>query len=101
MDLVLHCGIWGNVDSGNHYTTVEERTGPEVIKSFSCSTHKSMICHLNYQSEANILYRTANYDICSGHKGSLVIRRIFSLVDMITKPKFSNSPNVFKIGLFR
>ena len=29
-------------------------------------------------------------------KGALVIRRIFSLVDMITKPKFSNCPNVFK-----
>ena len=34
-------------------------------------------------------------------KGALAIRRIFSLVDMITKPKFSNCPNVFKIGLFR
>ena len=34
-------------------------------------------------------------------KGALVIRRIFSLVDMITKPKFSNCPNVLKIGLFR
>ena len=34
-------------------------------------------------------------------KGVLAIRRIFSLVDMITKPKFSNCPNVFKIGLFR
>ena len=34
-------------------------------------------------------------------KGVLAIRRIFSLVDMITKPKFSNCPYVFKIGLFR
>ena len=34
-------------------------------------------------------------------KGALAIRRIFSLVDMITKPKFSNCPYVFKIGLFR
>ena len=34
-------------------------------------------------------------------KGALVIRRILSLVDMITKPKFSNCPNVFKTGLFR
>ena len=33
-------------------------------------------------------------------KGALAIRRIFSLVDMITKPKFSNSPNDFKICLF-
>ena len=33
-------------------------------------------------------------------KGALAIRRIFFLVDMITKPKFSNCPNVFKIGLF-
>ena len=34
-------------------------------------------------------------------KGDLSIRRIFSLVDMITKPKFSNCSNIFKIGLFR
>ena len=34
-------------------------------------------------------------------QGALAIRRIFSLVDMITKPKFSNYPAVFKIGLFR
>ena len=34
-------------------------------------------------------------------KGVLAIRRIFSLVDMITKPKFSNCPNIFKIGLLR
>ena len=28
-------------------------------------------------------------------KGVLAIRRIFSLVDMITNTKFSNGPNVF------
>ena len=33
-------------------------------------------------------------------KKALAIRRIFSLVGMITKPKFSNSPNDFKIRLF-
>ena len=32
-------------------------------------------------------------------KGVLEIRRIFSLVDMITNTKFSNCPNVFKIGV--
>ena len=31
---------------------------------------------------------------------ALAIRRIFSLVDMITKAKFSNSPYDFKIRLF-
>ena len=34
-------------------------------------------------------------------QGALAIRRIFSLVDRITKPKFSNCPNIFIIGLFR
>ena len=34
-------------------------------------------------------------------KEALAIRRIFSLVDMITKTKFSNRPYAFKIGLFR
>ena len=33
-------------------------------------------------------------------KEVLAIRRIFSLVDMITKAKFSNNPNDFKIRLF-
>ena len=33
-------------------------------------------------------------------KEALAIRRIFSLVDTITKAKFSNSPNDFKICLF-
>ena len=33
-------------------------------------------------------------------KEALAIRRIFSLVDMITKAKFSNSPNDFKIRLY-
>ena len=33
-------------------------------------------------------------------KEALAIRRIFSLVDMITKAKFSNSHNDFKIRLF-
>ena len=31
-------------------------------------------------------------------KEVLVIRRIFSIVDMITNKKFSNCPNVFNIG---
>ena len=39
-------------------------------------------------------------DIATGKgKEALAIRRIFSLVDMITKAKFSNSPNDFKIHL--
>ena len=36
---------------------------------------------------------------CSSEE-ALAIRRIFSLVDMITKAKFSNSPNDFKNRLF-
>ena len=38
----------------------------------------------------------------SGFQGqeALATRRIFSLVEMITKAKFSNSPNDFKIPLF-
>ena len=34
------------------------------------------------------------------NKEALAIRHIFSLVDMITKAKFSNTPNDFKINLF-
>ena len=40
------------------------------------------------------VYHMVTYD------EALVISRIFSLVDMITKAKFSNSPNDFKIRLF-
>ena len=39
-------------------------------------------------------------DLIQHKKKALAIRRIFSLVDMITKSKFSNRLNVFKIGLF-
>ena len=39
-------------------------------------------------------------DIFGGHrKEHLAIRRIFSLVDIITNNKFSNCPNVFEIGV--
>ena len=31
----------------------------------------------------------------------LAIRRIFSLVDMITNTKISHCPNIFKIGVVR
>ena len=51
------------------------------------------ILSVNFEKEAKF-----QVVIC---KGALAIRRIFSLVDMITKPKFSNCPYVFKIGLFR
>ena len=40
-----------------------------------------------------------DYLLTSLHKEVLVIRRIFSLVDTITNTKFSNCPNVFKIGV--
>ena len=50
---------------------------------------------LIFKRHANLVFYLSVY------KGALAIRRIFSLVGMITKPKFSNCPNVFKIGLFR
>ena len=34
------------------------------------------------------------------YQGALAIRRIFSLVDIFTKPKFSNCPNVLKLVCF-
>ena len=34
-------------------------------------------------------------------KEHLAIRRIFSLVDMITNTKFSNCPDVFEIGVVK
>ena len=49
--------------------------------------------------EQHLLIETSNYSLPE-NKEALAIRRIFSLVDMITKAKFSNSPNDFKIRLF-
>ena len=39
-------------------------------------------------------------EIVQEEKGVLAIRRVFSLVDMIIKPKFSNCPNVLKLDCF-
>ena len=56
--------------------------------------NNSLYTHCEYSFEMNPFCHAST-------KGALAIRRIFSLVDMITKPKFSNCPNVFKIELFR
>ena len=42
---------------------------------------------------------TLNNFVSKPVKEHLAIRRIFSLVDMITNTKFSNCPNVFEIGV--
>ena len=56
-----------------------------------------------------LLYRRKRHDLIQSYKivycyedvkpekGALAIRRIFSLADMITKPKFSNCPNVLEL----
>ena len=46
-----------------------------------------------------ILQVLAEIFVYQSVKGVLAIRRIFSLVDMITNTKFSNCSNVFKIGV--
>ena len=42
---------------------------------------------------------TQNITSVRERKELLAIRRIFSQVEMITNTKFSNCPNVFKIGV--
>ena len=61
-----------------------------------CSISDSLFTEFYYLRHCNI-----SVGLVTGLQGVLAIRRIFSLVDMITKPKFSNCPNVFKIGTFR
>ena len=39
--------------------------------------------------------------LSQGAEEVLAIKRIISPVDMITNTKFSNCPNVFKIGVFK
>ena len=46
-----------------------------------------------------IFEKATKFEIVVCCKEVLAIRRIFSLVDMITNTKFSNCPNVFKIGV--
>ena len=57
------------------------------------------------ENEGQILGEQGNKSITveqgtQDNKEALAIRRIFSLVDIITKAKFSISPNDFKIRLF-
>ena len=64
----------------------------QLLFMFQCNEHVEMNTCLC------ILARTWMKILDS--KEALAIRRIFSLVGMITKAKFSNSPNDFKIRLF-
>ena len=47
-----------------------------------------------------VIILKTNFLILS-HKETLAIRRVFSLVDIITNTKFSNCTHVFKIGAVR
>ena len=47
------------------------------------------------------MYVHMSYNIKITLKEALAIRRVFSLVDMITNTKFSNCTLVFKIGAVR
>ena len=72
-----------------HFDTAQvprETLGPEA------KTHKTQLI-----DRLKLIHDQA----AQNTKGALAIRRIFSLVDMITKPIFSNCHNVFKFSLFR
>ena len=56
----------------------------ERVHSMGLWEHRNKDIYLNKRTHA---------------KEHLAIRRIFSLVDMITNTKFSNCPNVFEIGV--
>ena len=55
--------------------------------------------NLNFNPYIYILYYQSNILNYLPPKELLAIRRIFSLVGMITNTNFSNCPNVFKIGV--
>ena len=78
----------------------QQKIGPRHVKQF-----------INLTSQTCKVSRRQNFKVQSDHtatflvyiiskithsKELLAIRRIFSLVDMITNTKFSNCPNVFK-----
>ena len=71
--------------------------------------HKDYLCHIQKtivrtsfimstlaRRSGGFIVQTFNMPF---HKEHLAIRRIFSLVDIITNTKFSNCPNVFEIGV--
>ena len=81
-----------------------QRWHADISESSRCDTYKEFKSLLNVEKYLCIdipfsLRKAFARFRCSSHKGDLAIRRIFSLVDMITKPKFSNCPNIFKFGL--
>ena len=69
-----------------------------INSSFPSTTYESILTQMDVFLVLFTIF--AFYHDNFLNKGALAIRRIFSLVDTITKPKFSNGPNIFKIGLF-
>ena len=103
------CGILTSVDSGKYVQP------PFKLRNSKCCSAGSWT-FIEYSSDLQRLWSDCAYaqnglNFCWSHiphcwkshvmaqlcKELLAIRRIFSLVDMITNTKFSNCPNVFKI----
>ena len=59
-----------------------------------------LVCKMVMGLCRKFFFRQNLVTILHNVKEALAIRRIFSLVDIITKAKFSNSPNDFTIRLF-
>ena len=94
----MHCVV---LIVANYLYRLSKCKGPDSCLKLSAFRNKrSWLEHDVYQFEICCFYLFCTKIYALG-KGALAIRRIFSLVDMITKPKFSNCPNIFKIGLFR
>ena len=108
-------GVFG--DSNEQFRT-HEKVSPTSTIYVNCMKHdpldliynfmlsKALLIHIYIVSIWCMTSFTIHLAFCIKRlhqvfQGALAIRRIFSLVDMIIKPKFSNCPNIFKIGLFR
>ena len=72
----------------NHYWLKYKTIRNNVVKEIRQSKQQ-------YFDKLDQLLSSENID----PKEHLAIRRIFSLVDIITNTKFSNCPNVFEIGV--
>ena len=96
----LKCTYLGKV----HFNVISAKSEKNEIEKWPLRTSirfSVMFIDVNYKVFCQTYLNITIYghDRCIREE-ALAIMRIFSLVDMITKAKFSNSPNDFKIRLF-
>ena len=107
-NMILHWRYWSRCFTGQncrsrspgfkHTLLKDSRSRVPCLKPADhdpCCFTCSMSGHMLNPFSTIVLPHSYWYNMHETTKGVLAIRRIFSLVDMIAKPKFWNCPNVF------